>query len=522
MSAIVVWLAGAAVIGLPGFALARLFERRVRPATVIGCGLAFWPVLFLWTSTIGLAWNGWVVRGIVILCALFVRRTRIEAMPIALFALVCITRIVQIRGVALPLWVDSVHHTMIVRLILEHGVVPSSYAPFIESGPFFYHWGFHVAAAAVAWLTGMTAPLDVAHILLHFGQLLNALVFVVVYDGGRLLLRSRRAGLAAAVLATLVSYFPAYYVSWGRYTHLAGLLILVPLAMALFRRKTPLIALLASGLVLVHVRIAVIAVTLAIAMLVTIVPWRSALRSWTVAAIGAAIVTCPWLLRYTTMDFAAPNVIPRDLLWAPHNLVLMLLAACALLRPRKWIVMLAVWCVLAIAASFLPFMPMSALIITMFLPLSLAGAAAIPRRWLMPATIVIAIAGAWSMRNLINPRTVLAHDADVRALEWIAKNTPRDAKFAVSVQPWIGGSFIGVDGGYWIPVITDRRSILPPGLYPWVMRPGDAARTNAMLARGVRDPSVTHVYVGSAERDKWRRTLTPIYDVDGVTIYRTR
>ena len=34
------------------------------------------------------------------------------------------------------------------------------------------------------------------------------------------------AGLVAALAASLVSYFPAYYVSWGRYTQLTAMILL--------------------------------------------------------------------------------------------------------------------------------------------------------------------------------------------------------------------------------------------------------------------------------------------------------
>ena len=103
----------------------------------------------------------------------------------------------------------------------------------------------------------------VADLLLQYGQLLNAMTVVMVYAAGRTLFASRRAGLWAAVLAGTVSWFPAYYVTWGRYTQLAGMLLLCGLFALLVRVQArsrwgdwAATVVLASGLALVHVRIA--------------------------------------------------------------------------------------------------------------------------------------------------------------------------------------------------------------------------------------------------------------------------
>ena len=50
------------------------------------------------------------------------------------------------------------------------------------------------------------------------------------------------------------------------------------------------------------------------------------------------------------------------------------------------------------------------------------------------------MAGAATMLHIVNPVTVLAMPADRRALDWIRMATPHDARFAVGVQPWIGGA----------------------------------------------------------------------------------
>lgn len=621
---------------VPGFALEALLPRRrgdafVRLAMAIGYGLSFWPILFLWTSSAGLRWSPGAARTVLAVVAMacvagMVKRRRapfrirFDAMTLAtlaLFALAIVTRITQIRGVVLPLWVDSVHHTMIARLLIDRGALPASYAPFIPGSSFYYHWGFHAYVAFTAWVTGMTAPIDVARLLLWIGQLFNALTFISMYAAGRTLFVTRRASLLTAVFATFVSYFPAYYVSWGRYTHLAGVLLLPPIAIALARAaRRPSIgngfalALLSAGLLLVHVRIAFFAATFAVVLAIALAFARRVrgIAVWIAAGAVAIALVSPWLWRLTHNEnvrrIVAPaaaekaqwetsNAVQDDLLWAPNNLPLMLTATAGLLGFTRigaltlgWRLAAIAWWLalmlalrrrtsprlaprLALVAGWtaltalvingerfglppLRAVPNSAAIITLFVPLSLAAAGIVawfvaqlaPRRAAlvtMLATVVIAIAGASTMWQVINPRTLLATDADLRALAWIGAHTPREATFAVGVQPWLAGSFVGVDGGYWIPVLTDRRSLLPPGLYTWVAPPEETARVNAILGEWsataepsprllalLRGAGVTDVYFGPANRSPLRALLvatgagTATYDDGGATIVHLR
>jgi hypothetical protein len=222
------------------------------------------------------------------------------------------------------------------------------------------------------------------------------------------------------------------------------------------------------------------------------------------------------------------NEAPNDIVWAPHNTLLFALASGGLLgfvpfrlsvmtrvaaiawwlflvmllqrqatRKRRGvqrhdpgrIAVVGIWIgITALLINLdrlgLPRMRVvtnSAAVIMLFLPLCVVGAHLL--RWvgdeLVPAsrrrivmfaaTLLVAIIGAATSLHIVNPATVLATAADVRALEWIHTHASPGARFAVGVQPWIGGSYIGIDGGYWIPLIADCESMLPPGLYPWVM-----------------------------------------------------
>ena len=130
----------------------------------------------------------------------------------------------------LPAWVDSVHHTLIVRTILDNGGLPATLQPYLPA-EFSYHYGFHVLAALFSGLTG-TEP---AVTLLWFGQLLNALIALSVFRLALELWGDWRRAILAALLVGFGLHMPAYYLTWGRYTLITGLLLL-PLAMAALLR----------------------------------------------------------------------------------------------------------------------------------------------------------------------------------------------------------------------------------------------------------------------------------------------
>lgn len=632
-------LAGLAVVWVPGAIATRLLrvghrDRIVRFAHEIALGLSFWPILFLLTSTLGLSWsaNGarLLVGGLAAwLVALRIRDARpfrrpdlIEGSAVVLATLVAYTRVRQIDGIALPLWVDSVHHTMIVRLLVEQGHLPESYAPFIPESAFYYHWGFHAVAAFVAWLSGLTEGGEIARMLLAFGQSLNVLVFFAVYCGGAALFRSRRTALLAATLATLVSLFPAYYVSWGRYTQLCGLLLLPPLAFAFWRlgrhptmRRAVEVAILGGGLALIHVRVSLVfAILASILVIILAIQRRWNGLAWCgLAGAASLLIALPWIVQLVRApqvrmiiapaaderaQWESSNAAPADIVWVPHNAFLFALASGGLFgftpfrigtairvaaivwwlaliallqrastrvrrrvaRRDAWrLAILAAWVGITAAlinldAVGLPrvrAMTNSAAIIMLFLPLSIAGAHLVrwvadqifrpPRRRLVliAATFIIGIVGASRTLHIVNPTTVLATAADRSALEWIRVNVPAQRRFAVGVQPWISGSFRGIDGGYWIPLVAERESILPPGLYPWVMPRERAASTTRLLTswyeaqqkgdtavvEQLRRAGVTHVYFGPANRTAIRAAMAAvpiasrIYDEDGVQIY---
>lgn len=251
----------AALLILPGWVLLDLpklggdFDGGEQVALAAGLSMAVVALMLLWTSSVGLHWGrSAVVVGAVLLAALagwlfFRRVTRLRTLSpgvpqqtrssvkwqawtlAGIFVLSLAVRLIMIRDMAAPAWVDSVHHALLAQLIVDEGALPDTYAPFVIADTASYHAGFHGVVAAFHWLSG----LDVAQALLLLGQVLNASMALVAYLLAKEMTEDPVVGLVAALVVGVFTPMPAYYASWGRYTHLAGLLIL-PAVITLMRR----------------------------------------------------------------------------------------------------------------------------------------------------------------------------------------------------------------------------------------------------------------------------------------------
>jgi len=253
---------------LPGWLLLGLANKRgifdlgERIAISLALSMAVIPLLMTWSTFLGIKWSQVSVRtaaGLLVLGVLTrwwwknrrrtlsADQTRLNTKseiasrtPLAMtsdlrsrpdwtslalvgiFLIALAVRLIMVRDLAASPWVDSVHHALITRLILDQGAFPNTYAPYINIETASYHAGFHSVLATFIWISG----LDLRTAMLLFGQVLNALSVFAVYAFTTSLVQSRRAGVIAALITAVISPMPAYYTSWGRYTQLAGVLIL--------------------------------------------------------------------------------------------------------------------------------------------------------------------------------------------------------------------------------------------------------------------------------------------------------
>ncbi len=349
----------ALVLLLPGTAiylLARQFLDReqafdMADALLAGVGLsiAFWPILLLYTSLVGLSFSPVYLWVILAICAFYVsyrfvkgpqsairngpnnqegeapltfhvsRFTRSSTTDaIALLGMTAFSlafRLGDIQGLDVPLFGDSLHHTMITNIILQTGRLPTGYLPYVPVDTFTYHFGFHTLSAVLAALAGLSAP----HAVLFMGQVLITLAVPLAYALGRQLFGSRIAGLGAALLAGFVSIMPAFYVNWGRYTQLAGNLLLVITLVFIVRamcngwRRSDiaLAAFCVGGLMVVHYRVLIFFGLFGLALGAYQLfsrwgHWRELVEGWArglIAVFAGLALTFLWLLNIAVNYF---------------------------------------------------------------------------------------------------------------------------------------------------------------------------------------------------------------------------
>ena len=223
------------------------------------------------------------------------------------------------------------------------------------------------------------------------------------------------------------------------------------------------------------------------------------------ASVLAGLLVLPWLLRlregallkiggyYLANSVAvdAPLTTTFDLYVQPFMAGLAVIGLILLLVQREWrVLLLPVWAVaLWLAANpaqiGLPgtgIVSGVAVLVGSYLivvPLAAAGlasgtrlACSLVRRSALLAVAQLAIGlllAAWGLRwqqHMLTPQTQLLYQADLRAFDWIKRETPADAHFFVNSFPAFGGGvYVGSDGGWWLPYLTGRTSNVPPATY---------------------------------------------------------
>ena len=467
-------------------------------------------------------------------------------------------RLLAVRDIVFPPWVDSVRHGLITAVMSQSGqtITTTGYAPYLPVDRFPYHFGFHTISSSLVLLTNWEIP----RLLLGLGQLLNALLPLTVYTGGWLLTRQRRAGLLAAFLVAIPLFFPAYYATWGRYTQLTAMLLL-PVLLGLTWRLVRgarrwhsdwwLVGLLATGLFLIHFRVFVF--YMPFAGLVWL--WsrgRNGRFLWLAAGASLLLLTPQllYLLQNSKPEQRLSTRLPgytafptayyeagwdQFFLWLAGGLLLLVLLSW-LWRYRTWTavpLLLAVWTgviLFALSGDYLGFpsinlVNLNSYYITTFLPLALVLGSVGNQFWrwlwrqaepivvaglllLAPLATAITLFGLQQQITILNEQTILAQPADAEALAWLHANLPGDAMIAVNSWLWLGNTWSGQDGGAWIVPLTSRQTTTPPADYIYsrtlvdFVNPFNEAATAVQdwrtpeAADWLREQGITHIFIG--------------------------
>lgn len=510
-----------------------------------------------------------------------------------------VSRLWVVRNVDFPSWTDSYGHAVIAQMVIDQGGVPTTYAPYAPITDFTYHFGVHALTAWYFWITGV--PMLQGMVVL--GQLLNVLVVPTTYlfatrlfdgrDTGRV------AGLAATVVVALISHMPAQFVNWGRFTQLDGQMLLpiaVVLYLALLRSPAPRYRVLGltvaafAGLFVAHYRVFLFGVMLAGLL------WGGAmltpptgqsrgrlLRETSLVTLLGLLILAPWLWRlaqgfggnfatqmvgYEEQQFGTYYFFdPKELLNFGMHAYLWVLAVLGALwglwRRKGMVLVLLLWMVAAFAGANLYFLNMTPLysntifIIMLYLPLvALIGylvqevAAWGATRWAitpglrqrLALGVVLVLLGAYAVENnarMFAPENIFVREGDLQAVAWIEQEIPEDALFYIATAFWTPEVAHGLDGGYYLPLLAARQTIMPPQHYAsdgsgdyralinQRLRDLDAAQDADALWRVLQQYAITHVYIGvrgtpldpaffAARPD----LFVPLYEQAGVWIFQ--
>jgi hypothetical protein len=542
----------------------------------VGVSLALYPVLFLWTDLIGVhlgrgyAWlpaasgvaalfwryRSWLTS-LVRSKALQPRKPRLQAWTqsqtfwpglalLALFGLVLAARLLAVRTLDAPMWGDSYQHTMIVQLLVDHDGLFDSWLPYAELDRFTYHFGFHSATAVLHWVTGK-API-VATLLM--GQLLTGLAAISLYPLAVRVTGNQWGGVGAVLLAGLLAPMPMSYVNWGRYTQLAGLVIL-PVAVWLTwevvdlpRKSWRLLgvsALVAGGLALTHYRVLMfyaLFVVVLIAASVAQKTGRETVLRLSAVGLGGGLLFLPWFVRSFGASFleaflSQASTLPSEahaFTWTYNALG----DPSSFLAPGWWLVMIlglgfglwhrqravalaGLWWFLLLIATNPAWLALPgtgvitnfALFISVYIPAGLfvgvlvaqIGQLAGRRTWLpVFGALAVVLLGLASFQDRIADVRPEAHALvtrpDLRAAAWIQTNTPPESRFWVnSFFAYADTSVVGSDAGWWLPLLARRANTVPPLNYGSDLPVDSEYRQeindlqHQIKASGLRDPA---------------------------------
>ncbi len=434
---------------------------------------------------------------------------------LALFLGVLLLRWLSFGASPTILGVDTSHHVVVTDLILLNQGLPSGYEPYAPLSTFSYHFGFHANAAALATFAELPPHESVQLLGLYLVALVPLSVFVLTSA----LFRSEPAGLVAGAVIGFVSFFPAFFLNWGRYTQLMGVAI-IPLALALLLRardrEVPRPVLLASsilvaGLFLIHYVMFLLFLYAVLALVVAqLVETRSpretrALLRPLATVFGLALLLAlPWVIHILASHLAPflldpPSTSPSvfslarvgEPLVHPASLWVSILSLVGLGLLAVWRRFVFVFFVVWIAVSFLLSDPR-------YVPVPLAGILNTPT-WAMTMLVfaspliayipVLALSflkerprlrtGIWAgvVTAVVLLGTIATgiistegyetvRPADLRAFQWIGDNVPEDSVFATNVRiDPVFGSIQPLDAGIWITYFTGRKQLAPLLIY---------------------------------------------------------
>jgi hypothetical protein len=551
-------LVGILLFILPGWALLHglyskwsMLSWEEKVGISAGSSLAIYPLLFLWTSVIHLhlgflyavipaalggvylIWSdrsNWLglKRSIFLRSNLRGTITQYYAdhserflqgiVFVVILGMVFAVRFWVIRTLDAPMWGDSYQHTVISQLLVNNNGLFNSWQPYAALSTFTYHFGFHTAVAVFYWIT----HLDMPHAVLWVGQILNGLAIISLYPLAMRISNNRWSGVIAVLIAGLLSPMPMYYVNWGRYTQLAGQVILPALVflagelIIISEKKSEtgkqivLLAILLAGLALTHYRIIIFAIIFLFSLFIVDIrnsKLKTILLKIFIIGFASFTIFAPWFINILGGKFlpffinrvSTPvsqvseftlqsNSIGNLYFYLPSYLWILIFICIGIgvWQKNKTLINVCLWWFIILLATNPNWLNLPgiglisnfALFIAtyIFAGIIIGGISGLfISNFQKPLNItahillslIIIFSGIWGIRKRLNDivpsKFSLVTRPDIRAFNWIRENTHPNDRFLVnSFLAFNNTVAVGSDGGWWLSYFCERESTLPP------------------------------------------------------------
>ena len=419
------------------------------------------------------------------------------------------------------MWGDSLTHTTMVQLILDHSGLYKSWEPYAPFTTMTMQFGFPTMTALFAYTIGTSAQ----QATLIFGQVLNGLAAFCLFPLAFRLSRGNRwAGCGAVLVAGLLSPMPAFYVNWGRYAQLAGLTIL-PISIwllweALENGSIPqpskvknwsritLAGLTLAGMTLTYYRLPYFYALFAMILLFRQGIHNYRTRGFWIGTIGIQIVIfvlfilliTPWiphLIGGNLYNSLVVGVIKGRLaekiredyrLWGqiftfiPKWLCLVTIGGLvwSVIQKRWLVASMVLWIgemasLVSAGMLHLPggnYLDSFTILLSLYLPVCLIVGwffGDILHRLQSKSAylgcvvlLLLTLWGAWNQRFIAQPDFfALVTRPDSRAIAWMRENISGKVHFLVEGFGYKWNSVIGSDAGWWISLLTQHSSTMP-------------------------------------------------------------
>jgi len=574
---------------LPGWALLHglysrwsLLDWEEKVGISAGSSLAIYPLLFLWTNVIHLhlgflyAIIPALLGGIYLIWSdrsnllglkpsIFLRsnlRATINQyfadhserflqgiVYVAILGMVFAVRFWVIRTLDAPMWGDSYQHTVISQLLVDNNGLFNSWQPYAALSTFTYHFGFHTAVAVFYWIT----HLDMPHAVLWVGQILNGLAVISIYPLAVRISNNRWSGVIAVLIAGLLSPMPMFYVNWGRYTQLAGQVILPALVffatefIEISDRKSEtgkqivLLSILLAGLALTHYRIIIFAVIYLFTLTIVNIrnsQFKTIILKIFLSGFASLVLFSPWFIhmlggrffpffinRVSTPVSKVPeftsqyNSIGNLFSYLPLYLwvIIFICIGIGFWLKNKTLVKVCIWWFFILLATNPNWINLPgvgvisnfALFIASYIlaGIIIGGISGIfisyfqkPLNFSLQLFIcsIFIFTGVWGLRQRLNDflpsQFTLVTRPDINAFKWIKENLPQNSYFIVNTfLAFNQNTAVGSDGGWWLSYLARRKSTAPPINYTTEMsyKP-DYAVSIKQITKAIQDNGINN------------------------------